>query len=145
MRRLTGRAERCGRVWDGRDNNLSHTASGTAGSGVTVTGSISTRAILGVSSPALAPVSMATTSLTAWVLKNGRMQSTALSRSRPGIRRALGVRTRRPRSWVMWVLSVAGRNDTITSARGQSHPVEMASLATSTRHHVASWTRSGSM
>ena len=33
----------------------------------------------------------------------------------------------------MWVWSFAGRNDTSTSARGQSQPVEIASLATSTR------------
>ena len=45
----------------------------------------------------------------------------------------------------MWVWSFAGRNDTITSARGQSQPVEIASLATSTRTCVSSWTRCGSI
>ena len=45
----------------------------------------------------------------------------------------------------MWVRSTARRNDTITSARGQSQPVLMASLAMSTRTQVASCTRSGEM
>ena len=45
----------------------------------------------------------------------------------------------------MWVWSFAGRNDTSTSARGQSQPVEIASLATRTRTCGASCTRCGSI
>ena len=60
--------------------------------------------------------------------KCGSTHSTEFSRSFPDTRRASGVRTIRPRSWVMWVSSLAGRKDTSTSARGQSQPVEIASL-----------------
>src|SRR4029450_8283050 len=45
----------------------------------------------------------------------------------------------------MWAWSLAGRNDTSTSARGQSQPVEMASLATRTRTCDSSCTRCGSI
>ncbi len=77
--------------------------------------------------------------------KNGGRQSTEFNRSLPGIRRASGVRTIRPRSCVICVLSRAGRNETMTSARGQSQPVLMASFAIRTRTHVESCTRSGEM
>ena len=100
---------------------------------------------VGSGTPSVWPVRNLTTLPAVVRSKNGRMQSTELSLSSPGTRRASGLRTMRPSSCVMWVWSLAGRNDTITSARGQSQPVEIASLATSTRTCSASWTRWGSI
>ena len=75
----------------------------------------------------------------------GSRQSTVFSRSSPGMRRASGLRTMRPNICAMYVWSFAGRKETITSARGQSQPVLIASLAMRTRTHVSFCTRCGSM
>ena len=87
-----------------------------------------------------------TTSLTDCALKNGSRQSTAVQ---PLVARnacrASGVRTMRPSSCVICVLSAAGRKETMTSARGQSHPVLMASFAIKIRTQVDSCARSGEM
>src|ERR1019366_6576785 len=46
-------------------------------------------------------------------------------------------------TWAMWVASLAGRSEYRTSARGQSQPVEIASLASTTRMSVSVWMDSG--
>ena len=79
------------------------------------------------------------------LIELGNRQSTAFSRSFPETRRASGVRTRRPNSWVMCVWLEAARNDIITLAIGQSLPVLIASLASKTRTQSDSCTRSGAM
>ena len=128
-------------------SNASHTASGTSWLTSMSTGARSTRR------PAPPPVPSSSCSRSPSMAlatrpavgrsKCGSKHSTEFSRSLPGTRRASGVRTIRPRSWVMWVSSAAGRNDTSTSARGQSQPVEIASLANNTRMCVRSCTVSG--
>ena len=141
-------------VFDGMEGDLTHAgtilagfsmgASSIALFGVIVCGSMRTRRPpppSGKSSSA--PVRICTTVAAVFRSKNGRMHSTELSASLPGIRIASGVRTIRPRSWVMWVASFAGRNDMSTSARGQSHPVLIPSFAIRTRTLVSSCTRSG--
>ena len=45
--------------------------------------------------------------------------------------------------WAMCVASFAGRSEYRTSARGQSQPVEIASLARMTRRSVSVWIDSG--
>ncbi len=65
--------------------------------------------------------------------KRGRNSRTSLSESSVLTRRCSGVRTIRPSSCAMYVESRAVRNDTIVSARGQSHPVERFSLNSTTR------------
>src|SRR5260370_5996772 len=56
---------------------------------------------------------------------------------------ANGCLTIRPITWAMWVASLAGRSEYRTSARGQSQPVEIASLASTTRISVSVWMDSG--
>ena len=62
--------------------------------------------------------------------KFGRKQATEFRASSVAIRWASGWRTMRPTTWAMWVASLAGRSEYRTSARGQSHPVEIASWQT---------------
>ena len=141
--RLAGLAPFCGRVCEGSASKASHTAAETAGLGFISTGLIKIRPPGGdVSSPLN---KVLTTSLTVLVLNLGNRHSTEFKRSLPGIRLASGARTMRPNNCVICVLSLAARKETITSARGQSQPVLMASLAISTRTQVDSCTRCGSM
>ena len=143
VRRLTGLAPFCGRVCEGSDSNTSHTSAEAAGLGFISTGLTRIRPLGGdVSSPLN---KVLTTSLTVFVLNLGSRHSTEFKRSLPGIRLASGVRTIRPSNCVICVLSLAARKETITSARGQSQPVLMASLAISTRTQVDSCTRCGSI
>ena len=135
--RFTGRTPRCGSVCVGSASHASHTSLRHR--------RVRLRARARRSAPScrrrsgsssIWPVRNLTTFPAVVRSKNGRMQSTEFSRSSPGTRRASGLRTIRPSSCVMWVWSFAGRNDTSTSARGQSQPVEIASFATSTRTSV---------
>ena len=95
--RFTGRAPRCGSVCVGSAAHSSHTSAGTFGLGRSSLPSITAF----FSPPGMdsrSPVRNRTTFTAVVRSKNGRMQSTAFSRSSPGMRRASGLRTMRPSS-----------------------------------------------
>ena len=103
---FTGRAPRCGTTRCGSASHTSHTASGTLAFGRSSRPSSSTFCPMpGIDS--MIPVRNFTTLPAVVRSKNGRMQSTELSRSSPGTRRASGLRTIRPSSCVMCVWSCA--------------------------------------